>query len=94
MPEFTGNSQAIQDTLQDACCYNLCPPTREPEDNQFLAAVLWALVESSGISIEDITNAAANGASEDVSCELNMASLCSFPPDKIKALILAYAADL
>lgn len=94
MPEFTGNSQAIQDTLQGACCYNLCLPITEPEDNQFLAAVLWALVESSGTPISEITNEAANQAARDVKCELNMATLCSFPNDKIKALILAYAAEL
>lgn len=94
MPEFTGNSQAIQDTLQGACCYNLCLPITEPEDNQFLAAVLWGLVESSGVAIEDITNDAANSAARDVKCELNMATLCSFPNDKIKALILAYIQAL
>jgi len=94
MPDFTGQSQAIQDTLQGVCCYNLCEPVTEPEDNQFLAAVLWALVETSGVPIEDMTNEDVNAASKQVSCELNMATLCSFPPDKMKALILAYAAAL
>lgn len=94
MPSFDGQSQAIQDTLQGVCCYDLCQPTREPEDNQFLAAVLWALVENSGTPIADMTNEDVNVAADMVACELNMATLCSFPNDKIKALILAYLADL
>lgn len=94
MPSFVGQSQAIQDTLQGACCYELCEPITEPEDNQFLAAVLWALVENSGTPISEISNEDANQAARDVSCELNMASLCSFPNDRMKALILAYLAAL
>lgn len=94
MPEFTGNSQAIQDTLQGVCCYELCQPTVEPQDNQFLAAVLWGLVEASGTPISEMENSAVNQASFDVKCELEMATLCSFPPDKMKALILAYIAAL
>jgi hypothetical protein len=94
MPDFSGQSQAIQDTLQGVCCYDLCQPTREPEDNQFLAAVLWALVENSGTPIASMTNEDVNGAADTVTCELNMATLCSFPNDKIKALILAYLAAL
>jgi hypothetical protein len=93
MPSFTGQSQSIQDTLQEVCCYELCEPVTEPEDNQFLAAVLWGLVQSSSINPSDITNDQANQAARDVSCELNMATLCSFPNDKMKAIILAYIAN-
>jgi len=90
MPLFPGNSQAIQDALQGACCYDLCEPLVEPEDNQFLAAVLWSMIVNTGVQLSDITNAQVQDASRDVWCELNMATLCSVPNAKLKALILAY----
>jgi len=85
----TGNSQAIQDNLQNACCFNPCPPLTELEDNQFLAVVLWGLSLVSGISEWDEVNpedVASNA--NDSWCTINMATLCSIPPDRLKALIL------
>lgn len=85
----TGNSQEIQDNLQAACCFNPCPPIRELEDNQFLAIVLWALANVSGITDWDEVNPEeVKSNAEDSWCTINMATLCSIPPDRLKALIL------
>lgn len=85
---FEGTSQAVQDYLQGACCYDLCPPTTEVEDNQFLALVLYGLSQALSIDPTTADPVEVNQASQDAWCELNMATLCSIPPDKIKALIL------
>lgn len=88
MPIITGNSQEIQDALQGACCYNQCPPLSEIEDNQFLAILFWYLQEATSITISDVDPADIKDANNAAWCEVNMATFCSIPPDKLKAMII------
>lgn len=88
MPTISGESQAIQDALQPACCYNQCPPLSEVEDNQFLAILFWYLQETTGIDITTVDPADIKSANDAAWCEVNMDTFCSIPPDKLKAMIL------
>lgn len=90
---FSGLSQTIQDNLQTPCCRALCPPISEVEDNQFLAIVLYALQQATGLDPADATDEEITTASKDAHCEINMATLCSIPPDRIKATILWLANE-
>lgn len=90
---FEGLSQTIQDNLQEPCCRQLCVPTTEMEDNQFLAIVLYALMQSTGLDPANATDDEINAAARDAWCAVNMATFCSIPPDRLKAIILWLANE-
>lgn len=86
---FAGKSEEIQQDLQGACCDKLCPPIEELEDNQFLAVVYWALNQiGPSIDPSDAPQADVVAAAFNAWCEVNMATFCDIPPDRLKALIL------
>lgn len=86
---FSGRSQAIQDALQEACCYDLCPVAgSELEDNEFLAMVFFGLIKLTATDFGDVSGSDIRAAAESAWCEVNMDTMCSVPPDKIKAMIL------
>ena len=81
-------SEATQEALQPTCCFNLCPPMWELEDNQFLAMVYTYLVSTGLEPISNATPAEIQDAAKEAWCELNQVALCSIPPDKLKAFIV------
>ncbi len=82
------SSEVTAETLQDACCYKLCPPIKELEDNIFLAAVYAYLVSTGLEPIPNATMDEIRSANDEAWCELWQTTLCSIPPDVLKALII------
>lgn len=79
----------IQETTQAVCCFNVCPPIQELNDDQFQAVVLWFLNKQfPDLFILEGSPADVAAANDAAWCAVNMDTLCSFPPDKMKALIL------
>ena len=85
---FVTVNDDVKAVSQQACCAELCPPLTEMEDNQFLALVMYYLHRTTGINVADIPAGGAQDAAQQAWCASNMETLCSFPPDKAKALII------